>query len=288
MEYSIGDVSKISRVSGKTLHQYHQEGLVLPTRIDKFTSRRYFDEKCFHRIEIIHRFHRLGIPLEIIKDVLTKHRDTRNLIKHWQTRIAEEGKIGENAGLTLDQLQSMLEETVDNETFVGELKQKTLPMIPIASISFHGKQEEIHPNLQKLMLACGGISAGEPFVLFHDDHQYDEEMDIDCCLPVREKKDIPGIVFRDLPGAKAVTVTYQGPTDRKWMGYKRIIDYLNKHKLAIQSPSREVYLHHLANPGEPIKLVHIEIQFLTGDPNDPEFKRDIARPGYGIDAAFDL
>ena len=68
MEYSIGDLSKISRVSGKLLHQYHLQGLVVPTRIDKFSSHRYYDETCLHKVEIVNRFRNLGVSLDLLKD----------------------------------------------------------------------------------------------------------------------------------------------------------------------------------------------------------------------------
>jgi DNA-binding transcriptional MerR regulator/effector-binding domain-containing protein len=289
MEYSIGDLSKITRVSGKTLHKYHQEGLVVPSRIDKFTRHRYYDEKCLHRVEIVRRFHKLGIPSEIINDLLAKHKDTKNLIKHLQTSLTEDNRLREKLGFTFDKFHAFLQTQSDDKVRIGELEIKILPDVFAACDRFRGKSDDINTHHINLLKICGSAIDGKSITLFHDDHQFEDEMDLECCLPVKHKIPATGITFRNLPGTKAVSVIYEGPLESIWMGYRKIIDYLNKNNLAIQSPSREV---HLSNsgfvPGEEDKPVRIDIQFLTGDLDDPTFSRDVSKPGFGIDAQFDL
>ncbi|MEN8905119.1 MAG: MerR family DNA-binding transcriptional regulator, partial [Clostridiales bacterium] len=45
MKYQIGDFSKISRLSIKTLRYYHEIGLLCPVIVDKNTGYRYYNEK---------------------------------------------------------------------------------------------------------------------------------------------------------------------------------------------------------------------------------------------------
>ncbi len=284
MEYSIGDLSKITRVSGKTLQKYHNEGLVVPTRIDKFSARRYYDEKSLHRVEVVRHFHSLGIPSEIIKDVLAKHKDTRHLIKLLLSDQKEARHTWEKLGLAHDQVQAFLHTQSLEKGQVGNLEIKVLPDIFVACERFHGTFADIDSHIDHMTQICGSISNGFPIILFLDDHQYEDEMDMECCLPVNQEIPVSGITFRSLPGTKAVTVVYSGPSAGIWMGYQKIIDHLNKHHLAIQTPSREVRL----DGGVAELSARVEIQFLIGDPNDPNFKRDISRPGFGIGANFDL
>ncbi len=289
MEYSIGDLSKITRVSGRTLHKFHQEGLVVPSRIDKFTSHRYYDEKCLHRVELVRRFHKLGIPAEIIKDLLAKHKDARNLIKHLQSSLMEDNRLREKLGFTDEKLQAFIQtQSVDKEK-IGDLEIKILPDVFVACQRFNGKTDAINTHHINLLKTCGTAINGKSITLFHDDHQFEEEMDLECCLPVKHKIPAAGITFRNLPGTRAVTIMYEGPVEGIWLGYKKIIDYLNKNRLAIQSPSREVHVFNsaLVSDNED-QIIQIEIQFLTGDINDPTFTRDVSRPGFGIDAQFDL
>lgn len=289
MEYSIGDLSKITRISGKTLHQYHLDGLVIPTRIDKFTRRRYFDEKTLHKVEVVHRFHTLGIPSEIIKEVLAKHRDTRNLVKLLQHSHQNEDSTWEMYGLTPEKIQAFLLSHSSEKVVLGNLEIKTVPDILVACERFHGLSATADSRFSHLTELCNTVMCDAPILLFHDDHQFEDEMELECCLPVSREISTEGCSFRSLTGAKVVTIVYDGPAGGIWMGYQKIIDYLNKHNLAIQTPSREVWLNGApsTSPGESTNR-QIEIQFLISDPNDPDFKRNISRPGYGIGANFDL
>jgi len=289
MEYSIGDLSKITRISGKTLHQYHLEGLVEPTRVDKFSRRRYFDEKTLHRVEVVHRFHALGIPAEIIREVLAKHKDTRHLVKLLLHSHKEVDRAWEKYGITHEIIQAFLNTQSLEKVILGKLEIKVLPDVLIASKRFHSLIAHVQPHLVELATACGSAVIGHPIVLFHDDHQFEDEMDLECGLPVSRELPDGGCNFRTLPGTRAVTIKYEGPSGGLWMGYQKIIDYLNKHNLAVQTPSREVWLNwQRSTLFDETAIRQVEIQFLIGDPNDPDFKRDISRPGYGIGANFDL
>ncbi|HEX2954886.1 MAG TPA: MerR family DNA-binding transcriptional regulator, partial [Bacillota bacterium] len=49
MKYQIGDFSKITRLSVKTLRFYHEEGLLCPDFIDPDSGYRYYDESLLER-----------------------------------------------------------------------------------------------------------------------------------------------------------------------------------------------------------------------------------------------
>ncbi len=289
MEYSIGDLSKIARISGKTLHQYHLDGLVEPTRVDKFSGRRYFDEKVLHRVEVVHRFIALGISVKNIKEVLNKHKDTRHLVKLLLHSHKEGDHTWEKFGITHEILQAFSNFHSLEKVALGNLEIKFLSDVVIASQRFHGLPTSVQPHLLELSSACETVIDGQPIVLFHDEHQFEDEMDLECCLPVNREISGSGCTFRNLPGTKAVSINYGGPIDGIWIGYQKIIDYLNKNNLAVQTPSREIWLNwDRSTQYNETSIRQVEIQFLIGDPNDPDFKRDISRPGYGIGASFDL
>lgn len=289
MEYSIGDLSKITRVCGNTLHQYHQEGLVVPTRVDKFTSRRYYDENCLHRVELVNCFHRIGVSKESIKKVLGKHKDPRQVVKHLQSAIKDSKHHWDKTGLSIDEARMFLQTQHLDQRIVGDLDIKVLPEVFAACQRFTGTGIEMEARMQQLLEKCGMKAIENPISLFYDDHQYAETMDLECCVPVSGKFPVAGIEFRNLPGTRAATVLYEGPLEGIWMGYKKILDYLNKHNLAVQTPSREVWFDgEITGYSDPTRIVRVEIQFLTGDPNDPEFDRDVSRPGFGVGAQFDL
>ncbi len=289
MEYSIGDLSKITRTSGNTLNQYQKDGLVTPTRVDKFTNRRYYDEKCFYRVEIVNRFLKSGLSIESLKKLFGKHKDSHHLVKHLHTALNDHNHNWEKTGITREEAAQFLNDHKPDHRKAGNLEIKVLPDIFAACQRFKEILSEAEARMQHLIHTCGSDVNGAPLILFHDDHQYRDEIDQECCVPVKNKIPAAEIDFRTLKGTRAATVHYEGPIDGIWMGYKKIMDHLNKYNLAVQSPSREVWLDGtVSGYTDPARIVKVEIQFFTGDPNDADFDRDVSRPGFGIGAEFDL
>ena len=66
----IGEFSRLSQVTVKTLHHYDELGLLKPSQIDKFTSYRYYTLDQLPRIHSIMALKELGLSLEEIAQVL--------------------------------------------------------------------------------------------------------------------------------------------------------------------------------------------------------------------------
>lgn len=289
MEYSIGDLSKITRVSGKKLHQYHLDGLVVPARIDKFSQRRFYNEKSFHRVEVVSQLMKLGLSTEAIKEILARYMDPGNFLKRFRENLKHTENSWEAHGITHETIEDIIHSNTISNAHVDKVEVKVLPDLRVAAKRFSSKPESLFGHLDELHTACNGSGSGNPIILYHDEHQYEDEMDLECCLPVSGDIKCDEITTKELKGTRAVTVQYSGRLSGIWKAYASIVNHLNDRNLAIQSPTREIILSPVdGKTRQDNPQVHIEVQFLTGDPNDPGFNRDISRPGYGINAAFDL
>jgi len=269
VEYSIGDFSKICRLGIKTLRYYHEIGLLIPTRIDKFTSYRYYIETDLTRVQTINRLKELGFSLETIKEILEKHNDDRSLIAYMQTRLAEvDEQMAENAVI-----REKIEAFIRSETSIpepeGELTVKEVPDLFMASIRFKGQYSEISRHMTRLSEIFSTVANGPAFCLYHDEHHADENMNIECCIPIRKKMPAAGINFTTLNGEKMVCIMHEGDYATIWKAYQKIVDYLNKRNLPIMPPSREIYLKGTGKilPGDPEKYL-TEIQFIMNENED--------------------
>lgn len=282
MEYSIGDLSKISRVSGKKLHQYHISGLVVPTRIDKFDSNfRYYDDKCLHQVETVTRFLNMGFSEEAIMKILPKNRDTKHLIEQMRSRRIKNDPHWEELGLTRDKIEIFLQAESTTSVSIGALQVKTIPDVFVAYDRFRGKSKEIKEHQNNLMEICGQAADKPYFTLFLDYNQFDEEMNVECCVPVTEEIPVSGLGFRTLPGEKAVTIVYEGSYDKIWIGYKQIVDFYIMNDMNVQFPSREVHLIRNENPLPGVnECSKVEIQFNIGKINEPDHNWKIPKPRY--------
>ena len=66
--YKIGEFSKLTGCSIKTLRYYGELGILNPSRIDNFTNYRYYDENDLEVLKTIIYLKSLGFTLEEIKN----------------------------------------------------------------------------------------------------------------------------------------------------------------------------------------------------------------------------
>lgn len=257
----------------KTLRYYHEIGLLIPTRIDKFNAYRYYDEKCLNRVETINRLKELDFSLETIKEILENHKDDQSLIRFMQTRLSEVDQQISEYALIRDKIEAFIRLESSIPVPVGEVTLKDVPEVFIASIPFKGTFSDIDQHMTRLFAIFGTVANGPPFCLYHDDHYADENMNIECCIPITKKMPAAGIHFYTLPGASMVTIMHEGDYSNIWKAYQKIVDYLNKKDLPICPPSREIYLRGKGKilPGDPEKYL-TEIQFQFVHHEDPVAK----------------
>jgi DNA-binding transcriptional MerR regulator len=68
---TIGDFSRATRLSAKTLRFYHQVGLLAPARVDPANGYRLYTTEQIADAQVIRHFRALDMPLEQIREVLT-------------------------------------------------------------------------------------------------------------------------------------------------------------------------------------------------------------------------
>lgn len=68
---TIGEFSRITHLSIKTLRRYHEAGLLEPADVDRYTGYRYYTIDQVPTAQIIHRFRDLGMPLREIGELVT-------------------------------------------------------------------------------------------------------------------------------------------------------------------------------------------------------------------------
>jgi len=281
MEYMIGDFSKISRLSIKTLRYYHECGLLAPVRIDNTTGYRFYDENSLERVRIIEELKDFEFSLKEIKSILENCSDDSD-IKEYIVSKAEEvkGKIqkyneidkkleafiyvklAESTSASFIE-HSGKEEDLNMANRTSDIIIKNIPDIISASIRFKGKYMEVGKIFSKIYKNCGRYSAGAPFSLYYDNDYKDEDADIEVCVPVKKIINEEGIECKMLKGGKAITILHKGSYDLLGESYKTLIDYINSSNSKIIAPSREVYLKGpgIILPRNPKKYI-TEIQML--------------------------
>ncbi len=75
----IGEFSRLSQVTVKTLHHYDEIGLLVPAHIDNFTNHRYYSVDQLPQIHRIMALKALGLSLEQIGLMLNEHLEVEQI-----------------------------------------------------------------------------------------------------------------------------------------------------------------------------------------------------------------
>src|ERR1700758_5780524 len=67
---TIGEFSRITHLSVKTLRRYHEAGLLQPAQVDPHTGYRYYATAQVPTAQVIRRFRELGMPVREVREVL--------------------------------------------------------------------------------------------------------------------------------------------------------------------------------------------------------------------------
>jgi DNA-binding transcriptional MerR regulator len=242
MEYQIGQFSKITELSVKTLRHYDDIGLLKPVRIDALSSYRYYSSEQLERVLIIGRLKYYEFSLSEITEMVASAEDDADILSHLhkraqviQARAKKYAALSAEIG-TLIELQQ--EEIMESSV---EIVVKEVPAMQVISLRYKGKYSDIGQYFKKLYRAAGMQVGGKPFALYYDEG-YEEVADIEACIPVKKHIEKEGIECRELPKVIVHSYVHVGPYEALSESYKKLFDYTQKREMQLQAPSREIYV----------------------------------------------
>jgi DNA-binding transcriptional MerR regulator/effector-binding domain-containing protein len=243
--YTIGEFSKITSLTVKTLRFYHEKCLLVPAFVDERTGYRHYDVRQIDKARVITRLRELEFTLEQIAEILTCSDDEADILEYLQRQrsvLQEKLRQVRGALTSLDKLIHQEKEArmaVRNSTL--NLEEKQLPPLLMAGVRMKGRYHECGKGFAKIGKSFWRSIAGPPFLL-HYDSEYKDEADFEACMPLKKGKDVPGISVRELPGGQCVALLHQGPYDELSRSYAKIMEYINAMGYEIVLPTREIYL----------------------------------------------
>jgi DNA-binding transcriptional MerR regulator/DNA gyrase inhibitor GyrI len=244
--FTIGQFSRITGLTIKTIRLYHEKGLLPPGRIDERTGYRYFNQRNVEQARTIAYLRELAFPLAEIKEILDRFEEEADiltfLVKHRQdirSRIERLGKIASSLDEIIQKEQEAKSMFEEGDFTVGE---KDLAEVEVAGIRWKGRYSETGKALQQLGKLAGRHIRGKPMNLYYDGEYREEDADIESCFPVGEMKKSGALALHRLPAGRCVCLVHKGPYQQLGRSYARIMDYIQSKKYEAQLPMREVYI----------------------------------------------
>jgi effector-binding domain-containing protein len=265
--FKIGDFSKLSFVTVKTLHYYDEIGLLKPVKVDRFTSYRYYSADQLPRLNYIIALKKLGLSLEEIATLInndltpTQMRDIFLLKKaELQQRVSEEQRRLEQVEKLLRQIEK--EGTMpDYQVIIKKVEPQTFASIRTI-LPTYGHVGPLYEEVIGHLYSSGGKFAGPTIFICHDPEYKEKDVDVEAGVPIVEA--IPGtdrIKVYELPGLEQAACTiYKGPYEGIGEAYSALMSWIESNGYQIIGNDRELYLTSPADTQDPNEYV-TEIQF---------------------------
>ena len=245
----IGDFSKLSRVSVKTLRFYDEIDLLKPSEVDRFTGYRYYEYSQLARLNRILALKDLGFSLDEIRSLLESDLTAEQLRGMLKLREAESRhRVEEEAG-RLTRIEARLRQIEQEHTMSQyDVVIKNIEALKVASlrgvVPTPPEQGVLWRKLDGYLAMHRIRPSGPCLSLYHDEEYKEQDWDIEVCEPVNE--DVPSskrIVVRDLPHVDMMACTiHEGALATISEAYEASMRWVDAHGYRIVGPIREVYL----------------------------------------------
>jgi len=265
---SIGNFSKITKVSTNALRYYDEIGLLKPAHVNNDNGYRYYDTSQLETMLLISKLKSCQLSLEEISNILANPDDSVLLSSLLREKRQAAGTQLHHLAFTIGQMDHIISNLergipimsyLDNiEVQLKETKPQTILFIrqQMSTQDYGPCLAELYQTIEKEKLTV----TGAPITVFH--HNYEEEFNPDCydnevAIPVKEAAN----GTRQLPGGLCAMVTLHGPYTELPSVYTKLQQWIDKENYEASSDVYEIYLTnpHTTAPEENITEVYIPV-----------------------------
>jgi effector-binding domain-containing protein len=246
----IGDFSKLSLVSIKTLRYYDEMELLKPVHIDQFTGYRYYSVELLPRLHRILALKDLGFPLEQIARVLNEGVSSEQLRGMLRLRQAELQQHIHDEQERLARIEARLnimtmEDTMSDYEVVLKQVEPQLVAGVRDILPSYPSVGRLFDELYGYMARSGINGLAEVGVaIWHDDEYKTSDIDGEAVVylkrPISEGERVK--VYQ-LPAATMASVVHKGAYNKFSQAYEALGRWIEANGYKITGPTREVYLY---------------------------------------------
>ena len=265
--FRIGEFSKLSQVSVKTLRYYDQIDLLHPAEVDRFTNYRYYTTDQLHRLNRILALKDLGLTLDQIGLVLDQElspAELRGMLRLKQVELEQQVEEQQARLARVAARLRQIEQEGKMPDYIVTLKE--VPALRVASVrdvvANYPAQSALWHELEAFLEQKQVQPSGPCFTLDHEEEYRESDVDLEVCEPI--DVDLEGddrVTVRELPGGQMASMLHIGPYETLSEAYPVIIGWIMENGYRITGSGREIYVRNAPDHDvEPAEYV-TEIQF---------------------------
>ncbi|WP_244931139.1 MerR family transcriptional regulator [Nocardioides sp. W7] len=232
---TIGEFSRITHLSIRTLRRYHEAGLLEPAAVDPASGYRSYALDQVPQAQVIHRFRQLDMPLADVRALLaTDDPDRRTaLVTVHLDRLERE--LDRTRG-AVAALRRLLEPAAPPAVSV-----RRTPSLRVEAVRARVRHDEVLQWYADAMASLADVPrSGPPGGLYDHELFTDGVGEALVYVPTDAGK-------LTLPAREVAVVTHPGPHDGIDVSYAVLGSHVAEHEIGVAGPVQEVYL---VGPGD--------------------------------------
>jgi DNA-binding transcriptional MerR regulator len=236
---TIGEFSRITHLSIRTLRRYHEAGLLEPAAVDPATGYRSYGLDQVPQAQVIQRFRELDMPLADIRALLATDDPARrtSLVSTHLDRLERE--LARTRG-AVTALRRLLEPAPP-----PPVSLRTTPSTCVEAVRARVRHDDVVDWYADAMTSLRDVPrSGPPGGLFDHELFTDGEGEALVYVPTAA-----GTLT--LPAREVAVVTHAGPHDDIDVSYSVLGSHVAEREIGVAGPVQEVYLVGPADDPDP-------------------------------------
>ena len=242
--YKIGEFSKITKTTCRTLRFYEQEGLLIPAYIDEKSGYRYYLRSQLSRMARIVSLRNVGLSVKEIKDVLDGNKEVQDALferKRQIERIITDHKVG------LSKVEQLINDTKRN--FEVKIKK-----IGSGIVFYREKVLDDHSQLFDFIRDTRSLYSNtltdtkcldpkQCYICYIDDQYRDEKVKVRYVQLVnRIGTETDEIKFMTTKPTTVASVYMQGSYSDQISKYEAVLQFAQDNDYELLGQNAEVYI----------------------------------------------
>ena len=247
--FRIGEFSKMSKTTIKTLRYYDEIGLLKPCDTDKFTSHRFYSTEQLFWLHRIQELRQIGLSINETNMILSGH-DYESILLKRKAELVSELAEGQSQ---LSRLEFILqgENAMNYSATITELpgcivysKKMTVPnydaffeVVPEIGKTIEAKYPELKCTVPEY---C--------FIVYLDGEHKEKDINIEFCEAVdKVYPDFEDFKFKEIEAVTAVSVMHKGAYSKLGEAYAYLFKWIEENGYTATDNPRESYIDGMWN-----------------------------------------
>jgi DNA-binding transcriptional MerR regulator len=250
--YRIGEFSKMSKTTVKTLHYYDEIGLLKPEHIDKFTSYRFYTSQQLVKLHQIQSFRQVGLSIDEIKLILSGH-NFEDVLQNRKAELISEISNGQDQLSRIEFILSGQEER-NFMNYQGIVKQTpecivySKRMVVPSYDEYFQVIPAIGEEVKKLNPNLKCVTPEYCFIIYHDGEYKEKDIDVEYCEAVDNFGiETEEIKFKKIPSITVLSVLHKGAYSKLKNAYAYAFKWVKENGYISNGSPRESYIDGIWN-----------------------------------------